>query len=701
MRPIRKPTRLAGGGALIVLLLLLSPVSTLAQDRLRSMPGHERYERVGRAIPTSVESGALEVVWKEGGKALEYSRGGWIYRYELESRSERLVGEGAVGGRRPLRLAAGPERGRQFEEVFSPDGRYRAFYRDRNLWLSDPDGRNELQITTDGSVEGRIKNGTASWVYGEELGQRTAIWWSPDSRKLAYYRFDESEVEDYHLQLDQTKVQSRIDIEAYPKAGSSNPLVELYVYDLDQGTTTRLDIRDGEPFTDDLVGHYVYGVEWSPSGEELLLNRTNRRQNIMEFAACNPGSGRCRVVVREEWPESWTDNSPTRYFLEDGHHFIWASERTGWRNYYLYDLSGELLTTLTDHPFEVNRIVGLDEERGHLYYMARSGDNHMKLQLHRVRLDGAGDVRLTDPAYHHTISLSPTREYFVAVSQRHDTAPVTRLYDAGGEPIALLGESDLTRYEELGLRSVELFTFTSADGETELHGMLHRPSDFDPSRSYPLLVSVYGGPETNGARETFTLPHPLTEYGFLVVTFDLRTAGGRGKEFLDAIYGQLGVVEVDDLAAGVRALHERPYVDPNRVGVFGTSYGGYVSLMALLRYPELFHAASAASAVTDWKHYDTIYTERYMWTPQGNPEGYEAGSALSYIDQLEGRLMIYYGTADNNVHPSNSLELIAALQRAGKSFEVQVGPDLGHTALGLERMMEFFIEALVLEGRRI
>lgn len=686
----------------VTALALLVAVGALtgtadAQDRLKSMPGYERYQRVGREIGSSVRSGALAVTWLDGGSAFQYTHDGKTYRYDIVTRTATEIDAAPAADARRVAGRSGPERGRQYESATSPDGRLRAFYRDRNLWLSDVDGGDEIAITTDGSEANRVKYGTASWVYGEELNQNTAMWWSPDGKKLAYYRFDESGVRDYYLQLDQTRIQSSIDIEAYPKAGTPNPVVDLYVYDLETGESVRIDVRDGQPFTDDVVGHYVYRVGWTPDGSEITFNRTNRRQNIMEFTACDPTTGKCRVVVREEWPASWVANSPEMRYLEDGRRFIWASERTGWRNYYLYDRSGELLATLTDHPFEVGRIVRVDEEAGVLYYTARSGDNHMKMQLHRVGLDGSGDRRLTDPAFHHTIHFAPDGKHFIDIAQTHDQPPVTRLVDADGNVVAELARSDMSKFEQLGLRKVELFTFTSADGVTELHGMLHRPSDFDPSKKYPLLVSVYGGPSTNGARETFTLPSALTEYGFLVVTFDLRSAGGRGKRFLDAIYGKLGVVEIDDLAAGVRSLADRPYVDTGRVGIYGTSYGGYAALMALLRYPDVFHAASASSPVTDWRHYDTIYTERYMWTPQGNPEGYDAGSAMTYVDRLRGRLMIYYGTADNNVHPSNALQLIQALQRAGKSFEVQVGPDRGHTAINTDRMMEFFIENLVLQ----
>ncbi|HEX2694483.1 MAG TPA: prolyl oligopeptidase family serine peptidase, partial [Acidobacteriota bacterium] len=319
---------------------------------------------------------------------------------------------------------------------------------------------------------------------------------------------------------------------------------------------------------------------------------------------------------------------------------------------------------------------------------------------HCVRLDGKKDRRLTDPAFHHTIAMAPNGKYFVDVAQSHNAAPVTRLMDAAGRPLAELAKSDLTKFDALGMKKAELFTFKAADGVTDLFGTLSFPSDFDPARKYPLLVSVYAGPGTNGTRETFITPNPTTEYGFLVASFDTRGAGGRGRKGLDAVYMHLGVVEMDDQAAGVKAVWDRPYVDKARVGIFGTSYGGYASAMCLLRHPEVFRAACASSAVTAWNHYDSIYTERYMWIPQENKEGYEAGSVMTYAGKLDGRLMIYYGTADNNVHPNNSMQLIQALQKAGKSFEVQVGPDAGHSGLRPDRMMEFFIENLVMNAPR-
>ncbi|NPV82901.1 MAG: prolyl oligopeptidase family serine peptidase [Candidatus Aminicenantes bacterium] len=685
-------------GCLFVLSLIFLPLSLHSQDRLKTYPNYDRYERLSKEIREAVKSGALRVTWKDNGQALEFARDGKQWRFDLRTRKLTEIGKAAEQPPMPFGRRAGfPERGRQFTQAESPDKKFKAVYKDRNLYLEDQATKAEMAITTDGSEKTRVKYGNASWVYGEELDQITAMWWSPDSRKLAFYRFDEKDVPDYFLQLDQTKLYSKMDIEPYPKAGEPNPVVDLLVYDLATRKITTVDVRSGQSFSNEVVGHYVYGVNWTKDGREILFFRANRRQNITELVAANPDTGQTRVVVREEWPASWTENSPQITWLQDGRRFILVSERTGFRNLYLYDLGGKLLATLTRHPFDVVGVNAVDEKAGLVYYTARSGDNHMKVQLHRVSLAGKNDRRLTDPAFNHNVDISPNFKYFIDVAQTHQVPPFTRLYSTSGVLVKELAQSDLSKFEALGLKKAELFTFKAADGQTELHGLLQFPSNFDPSKKYPLLVSVYAGPATNGARETFVTPNPITEFGFLVASLDSRSAAGRGKKFLDAIYQKLGVVEIDDQAAGVRALSERPYVDGSRVGIFGTSYGGYASIMALLRHPDVFAAACASSPVTAWEHYDSIYTERYMWIPQENKEGYRNGSAMTYVNNLKGRLMIYYGTADNNVHPNNTMQLIQALQKANRSFEVQVGPDMGHTAVRLDRMMEFFIENLVLK----
>jgi dipeptidyl-peptidase 4 len=705
--------------------LTVVSAALLAQDRLKTMPGYEQYQRMARQIPTAVKSGSLAAAWTEGGTSVEYTRDGKRYRFDLPSRQTIDVGtpDDRQNGRRQPSPGQ-PERGRQFESALSPDGRLKAIYKDRNLWLSAADGTNEIAITTDGSPATRVKYGTASWVYGEELEQQTAMWWSPDSRKIAYYRFDEKQVPDYYVPLGQTRLQDTIDIEAFPLAGAPNPVVDLFVYDLATRQSTRIDVRDGKPFEDAVVGYYVYHVMWSPDGRELLFFRTNRRQNVMEVTAANPVTGSCRAVLREEWPTGWVNDQPRLVFLGDGKRFVWESQRNGWDNFYLYDLTGKLVTPLTTNTtFEVGTLIKIDEAAGVVFYTARDGDNFLKFQLHRVGLDGKGDRRLTDPAFHHSVGscligagprigqaafaapcgISPDSKYFIDVYQTHDTPPSTRIVDAArGTVVSDVARSDTATFAELGLRKAEMFSYSAGDGKTTLHGLIQFPSTFDPGRKYPALVNVYGGPEfaANTSRETFVMPSALAEYGFLVLNLDSRAVPGLGKRTLDSIYLKFGQTEIDDMAEGVKALWQRPYFDRTRVGIFGTSYGGYAAVMELLRRPDLFAAASASSPGTDWRNYDTIYTERYMWIPQENAAGYDASSPMTYAKALKGRLLLYYGTADNNVHPSHTLQLIQALQREGKSFDLQVGPDQGHTAVNTDRMMEFFIDNLVLNPPR-
>jgi dipeptidyl-peptidase 4 len=702
------------------LLLSLGAAVLSAQDRLRGADGHDRAQRLMREAPTAVRGGALAAMWASDSQSFEFERSGGRFRFEVAARRTMPVSSDrpALPPHPDIHGELGPDRGRQAGMAVSPTGTLRAFSRDRNIWLSGTDGSDEQAVTTDGNAATRLKYGVASWVYGEELSQRTAMWWSPDGRKLAFYRFDERDVRDYFVLSDQTRVQAALGAEAYPKAGTPNPIVDLFIYDVEKRATVRVNVRDGKPFDDAAMGHYVYRVSWTPDSRELLFVRMNRRQNAMDLVAADAVTGECRVVLHEEWPSGWVMAEPRLLFLGDGKRFIWESQRNGWDNFYLYDLDGRLLHPLTSSTaYEAASLIKVDERAGLLFYTARDGDNPLKLQLHRVALDGTGDRRLTNPAFHHAIPgcipslgsrpesmplpgpcpISPDNRFVVDVFQTHDTPPATQLLDAtDGQPIAALAASDTSKFTELRLKTAELFTFIAADGHTTLRGLIQFPTTFDPARRYPVLLSVYGGPEfaANTARESFVTPSPIAEYGFLIVNLDSRAVPGLGKRALDSIYQRLGRAEIDDIAEGVKALRGRPYVDGSRIGIFGTSYGGFVSAMELLRHPDVFAAAAASSAPTDWRNYDTIYTERYMWIPQENKDGYDAGSVVTYAKELRGRLLIYYGTADENVHPSNSLQLIKALQAAGKSFDVQVGPDLGHSSVNQDRMLEFFIDAL-------
>jgi dipeptidyl-peptidase-4 len=761
--PVKVPWRIFAVLAVVVGALAIT--SRGAQDRLPRMPGYDQYQRMQPQIVGSWISGAVNPIWEDNGKAFTYVLTGKRYHFDTLSMKAVESGEaslaavpGAARGASGARAGAGGQtpavgrgavtggaeqaqvempatqmsgcpnvavaRGRQAICVLSPDGTHKAFYRDRNLWIASADGSGEKRVTSDGSDGARIKYGVASWVYGEELSQTTAMWWSPDSRKLGFYRFDESQVKDFYLQTNQTDVQDALDVEAYPKSGAPNPIPDVLVYDLASAKSTTIDVRDGRPFDNAVVGHYVYDIRWLPDSSELLLNRANRRQQVVEFAACSPSTAKCRVIVREEWPTGWidTDGGPNPRWLGDHKRFVWESGRNGSNNFYLYDLSGTLIAPLTSNSFDATRIVKIDEAAGVMFYLARDGDNFLKEQLHRVGLDGKGDVRLTDPAFTHSVGtclagggggrggagagtscgISPDNSFIVDVYQRHDQPPATQLLDATGKVVSQIARSDLSRYEQLGFKKAEQFAYKAADGQTTLYGQISFPSNFDASKKYPVLVPVYGGPVafSNLPVESFVPPNATAEYGFLIVNVMYRGVPGTGRRGADALYLKLGQTEMDDMAEGIKALWSRPYVDKARVGIYGTSYGGYTAAMQIVRHPEVFAAASASSPPTDWRNYDSIYTERYMWLPDENREGYDAGRVMTYASNLKGRLLLYYGTADNNVHPSNSLQLIRALQQAGKSFEVQVGPDLPHGSVNNQRMMEFFIDNLVVRPER-
>ena len=670
---------------------------SFAQDKLKKMPGYERYSQIAPKIRNSVKLVPRIYNWDVNSASFEYNFNGKRLKFDVTSGKTTEV-EDHVQTNRMYNYSNRPQRGRQYASSNSPDGQYKAYTKNRNMYISSVDGSNEIAITTDGNEDTQKKYGIATWVYGEELGQITAMWWSPDSKKIAFYRFEEKDADMYYVLYDQVKIQDSVEVEAYPKVGADNLPVDVMVYDLDTKQLTLLDTRNGKPYDDGALGTYLYGMDWTPDGKEFLFHTTNRKQDVMEYKAADPTTGKTRTIVQEKWLPSFTKNTPELQVLNDGQHFIWASERNGFNNYYLYNWDGTLLNSITNHNFEVNRILKIDEADRLLYYEARSGNNHMKMQLHRVNFNGTNDIRLTDPAYHHDVTISPNGEFFVDVSQTHNIVPFTTLINAQGTKVAEILESDKSTFETLGLNTVEVFKFTSADGVTELHGMLHFPSNFDPNKKYPLILANYGGPATNAFRETFTMPNPLTEYGFLIANIDGRNVKGRGKELLDQLYGNLCIVEMDDFAEGIKSLYDRPYFDKDHVGVYGTSYGGTTAAASLLRFPNTYHAAVANSAVTDWRNYDTIYTERFMNLITNNKIGYDASNLMNYAKDLQGELMIYFGTSDNNVHPSNSLQLIKALQNAGKSFEVQVGPDRGHTAMNRERMMEFFIEHLVLDN---
>ena len=745
-------------GATLGLFLVL-PAAAHAQDRLKAMPGYDQFTKNAPLYQGVMKSGSVigpggivggvgggggrgsgsgsaageagnkqAIVWAADRKGVDYS---WdSKRFHLDFASKKVADVAAAAAAAPADPTAGrggrgaggrgagaasmihgcggaalppPVRGRQRPVANSPDGKLLATYRDHNVSVCNADASGEAAVTRDGNEKERIKYGTASWVYGEELAQTTAMWWNPSSTRLAYFRFDESKVPDFYITNDETKIQTRVDVEAYPKPGVPNPVVDLFVYDLATKRSIHVDARDGKPFANDVVGHYVYDVAWSPDGKNLLIHRTNRRQNILELAICSPETGLCKAIIHEEWPTGWVENHPPMRYLADSTRFLWESERNGYKNYYLYNLSGRLLATVTHNQFEVAGIVRVDEKANTLWYMARDGDNYMKVQLHKVGLDGKGDRRITDPAFSHQVDISPDGKYVIDVAQTHDNAPTSSVVEvATGKTLAQLAKSDVSVMEQRGVRKAEVYPYLAADGKTQLYGEIWYPINFDSTRKYPVLTSEYGGPAAGvGVTETFSTGNAQAEYGFLIISLMSRAAPGMGKRTLDAIYLKLGQTEMDDMAGGVKALWNRPYVARDRVGIYGTSYGGYTALMEILRHPDVFTVASSSSPPTDWRNYDTIYTERYMWIPEENKDGYDKGSTMTYAKNLTGRLLLDYGTVDDNVHNTNMMQMIKALQGAGKSFELQLQPDVGHSGVNYQRMMEFFIENLIQHPERI
>jgi dipeptidyl-peptidase-4 len=697
----------------LALTFVALAAAALAQDRLAGLLDTSKTVAKRTEIQQKISLARPETRWTSGTTLAVKQGEAWVEIDAKTGSTRTLAGPPAAPERQqrqgqdhPNNRRQRPERGRQFTEDFSPDGTKRVFYRDGDLWLSDADGKNEQPVTTEGDAQKRIKYGSASWVYGEELGQRDAMGWSPDARYVWFYRFDDSMVKDYYIAMNQTGVQTELDVEAYPKAGSPNPECDLYVYEF--ATKKRIKVNVRPAAFDESVGHYVYNISWSPDGRELLFHRTNRWQNTMEFCAADPSTGDVRVVVREEWPASWTDNSPQRTYFDSvpdvpqqyKGKMLWKSARNGFDNFYVVDLKSGQATAVTKNRQDAMNVVRLDLAGGWLYYMAAGPENPYMLQFRRARLDGSRDELLTDPATSHSVDLSPTGEAFLDTEQTVNMPPRATLRDMTGKAVSVVGQSNIAGAIAAGFRPTERVEFTAADGKTKLYGSLQFPADFDASKRYPVIIDIYAGPESGGHSERFAYLDRKTDWGFIRASFAVRGSSGRGKEFMDAMYLKMGTTEIDDTAEAVKAIAKLPYVDASRVGITGTSYGGYSSLMCLLRYPDLFQAAVSCSSVTDWKHYDTIYTERYMRTPQANPDGYKAGSAMEYAGSLKGWLLLYYGTSDNNVHQANTHELIRALQRAGKYHEVQVGPDQGHTGLNFNRTMEFFVERLLITGPR-
>ena len=683
---------------LTFLALAALAVVASAQDRLPHLPGYAEF--------TANRGKARQLV-----KLV--NNGAWVdadtYRFTANGKSSTFkISTGEIkesGGSEPAPVPVPQARGRQVDTVTSSDGK-KAVYKDGNLSLVFTDGR-EVKITTDGSVQKRVKYGTGSWVYGEELEQRDAMGFSPDGSKLWYFRFDESQVLDSYFLLRQRTAQPELGVEAFPKPGHPNPQVDIYIYDVAANKSVKVQVRTGA--FDDGLGHYAYAAAWRPDSKSLLFHRMDRRQQEFELCAADPASGAVKVLDRQvnkagwvEFVALWNYTNVTWALGQDK--LLSFFEDSGFFNIGVVDVTNGTRKMLTNHNFDVIRILKVDDATKTIYYITDNPDHPYHQQLWKVGFDGTGAKRITDPTKHHNVTISPDGKAFADRAESPSEAPVLQILDANGKVLKVLATSDTKAFTDAGYQAEEWVKVKGGDGVTDIYGRVGKPKNFDPKKKYPVIFSVYGGPlppNWGSPTANFQTPDDRTNLGFLWVEIMPRDGMGRGRAFRQAIYKKMGGPEIDDMAALARELAKRPYVDGTKIGIEGTSYGGYASATALLRYPDLFAAACSCSPVTDYRFYDTTYTERYMGLADENAAGYDAGSCIKLAPNLKGRLMLYFGTADDNVHQNNSLALIEAFRRAGKNIEVQVGTDFGHSGINSDRMMEFFIERMVLENPRL
>lgn len=614
----------------------------------------------------------------DSGSTIRFEVGTRAFIYHIESKILRnYVPERGIVG----------VRGRVYTEVFSPDLKHRAFTRNYNLFVKDMQER-ERQLTFDGGSD--LRNAFPDWVYPEEFGQHEAFWWSPGSNKIAFMQFDERPVAKYTIVHD-VAAAPEVEFQSYPKAGANNPIIRFFIVDVASRKITRVE-------TGMETNVYLYRGQWTPDGREFTYRRLNRLQNRIELWAADPETGKTRLILSEEDPCYIAEGIQLSFL--SGDRFLWTSERSGWNEIYLYDMQGGLIRQVTDGRLPVDRVLDVDEEEGWIYF---TGFENRGLESHfyRVGLDGRGFKRLTKNPGSHTINLSPGARFFTDTFSCLATPNRVTLHRMDGSLIRELGRSEISQeFQFFKLIDPELFTFPSADGRHTLDGVLYRPAQFDPERVYPLILSVYGGPGSKQVVNRFLLndrSQALAQLGFLVLRVDHRGAARRGKAFQNLMYMNLGEIELADHVAGVRHITERPYADSERVGIFGHSYGGYLTCIAMLKAPDVFSAGVAGAPVTDWRNYDTIYTERYMRRPQDNPEGYRKGSCMTYAKNLKGRLAIHHGAVDDNVHPGNSVQLIQALLKHNKVFDFMLYPEQRH---GIrfqrygEARVEFFIRHL-------
>ena len=593
--------------------------------------------------------------------------------------------------------------GKQRLATFSPDDTKVAFVRDNNLFLKDLETGIETQVTTDGKVN-HIINGTCDWVYEEEFGFTKAFFWAPDSRKIAFYRFDESRVKEYTLTY-YGDLYPELYTYKYPKAGEDNSLVDIYVYNLENKKTVHMD-------TGKETDQYIPRIKWTQDPDILSVQRLNRLQNHLDILLCDAYTGNSRVMYTEDnkWYIDITDNLT---FLPDNEHYIITSEEDGYNHIYLYNIRSGLVRQLTSGKWNVIELYGYDQKKKRVFYQSAES-SPMDREVAYVDLKGKGKV-ISGKEGTNSASFSENFKYFVNTWSDANTPPVITVNQADGKQLRVLEDNHelVEKLKGYRISPKEFFTIRSPEFKLpdstviSLNAWKIMPYDFDPSKKYPVLLTIYGGPGAQTVLNSwgwfnYIWYQMLAEQGIMIISVDNRGTGARSELFKKMTYLELGKYETLDYIETAKYLGSLPYVDKDKLGIFGWSYGGFMASNIITQGADYYSTAIAVAPVTNWRYYDNIYTERFMRKPQDNASGYDDNSPINHVDKLKGHYLLIHGSTDDNVHFQNSMDMITALVKANKQFDFFVYPNKNHGIYGgntryhlYKKMTDFLDEYLL------
>ena len=592
-----------------------------------------------------------------------------IYRYS--SHSNYYVYD------RETKTAQKLSEGKQRLAQFSPDASKVAFVKENNVFIKDITNNTELQITFDGEIN-KIINGATDWVYEEEFAFDNGMQWNTSGNKIAYYRFNEEKVPEFSMDLFTDLYPSQSQFK-YPKAGETNSTVELFIYDLNSKKTTKANINVEEEF-------YIPRIKWTLDENILSVQRMNRHQNQLDFILVDAKDGSSQTIFTEN-DAAYIDVTDNLTFLNDGKYFIWTSEKSGYNHIYLYNLKGKQVRQITKGNYDVTDFYGIDESNNTVYF-ASSERSPMHRDVYAVQINGKNKKTLTNKTGTNSATFSTNYKYFINQYSNANSPYYFSLFDAKGNEVRMLKDnSNLNNsLAEYALSQKEFFNFKTTEG-IDLNGWMMKPHNFDETKQYPVFMYLYGGPGSQQVTDSwggsnFLWYQMLTQQGYIVACVDNRGTGARGSEFKKCTYQQLGKLETEDQIEANRYLANLPYVDGSRIGIFGWSYGGYMSSLCLLKGADEFKMAIAVAPVTNWRYYDSIYTERYMRTPQENASGYDDNSPINHVEKLKGKYLLVHGSADDNVHYQNTMEMTNALVNANKQFDLFIYPNKNHGIYG-------------------